>query len=243
MQALPTAEQAAPLMIVENVLPAVHGVHCRLADAEPGKDMPEPTGHLLHEAHASLARVALNCPVAQGAHVKSVLSVAALSMYCPGAHGSRTALHAALLSALENEVPSKQRLHVRSVVAEPAVSSPDPAGHVAHALHAALPALALKCPPAQSVQTRSDDAPGATVSYWPAAQMVMALHTRSAVPCGAAEVYCPSGHDAVCVAHKRSVTTLGFCVSHSLLPHCSTALHAAPLLVDENVTPSVHAAH
>ena len=243
MQALPTAEQAAPLMIVENVLPAVHGVHCRLADAEPGKDMPEPTGHLLHEAHASLARVALNCPVAQGAHVKSVLSVAALSMYCPGAHGSRTALHAALLSALENEVPSKQRLHVRSVVAEPAVSSPDPAGHVAHALHAALPALALKCPPAQSVQTRSDDAPGATVSYWPAAQMVMALHTRSAVPLGATDVYWSAGHVSLCVRHVRSVVSVGLAVSYSFAVHVVTATHASPLAFGEYVEPATHVAH
>jgi hypothetical protein len=47
----------------------------------------------------------------------------------------------------------------------------------------------------------------------------------------------------MCVEHERSVTTLGFCVSHSLLPHCRTALQAAPLLVGENVAPSVHAAH
>jgi hypothetical protein len=170
---LPTAEHAAPLMMGENMLPAAHGEHCRLADAEPATDMPAPTGHVLHGAHASLPRVALKCPVAQVVHVRSALSVAALSMYCPGAHGSRTTVHAALLSLLENVAPSEQRLHVRSVVAEPPVSRPDPAGHVAHTLHAAIPVLALKYPSAQSVHTRSDDVPGATVSYVPAPHMVM----------------------------------------------------------------------
>lgn len=139
-----TAEQAPPSLRVENVLPTTHGAQSRSAVALPSCSRPLPTPHVFHAAHFSLPRVALNCPAAHVAQVKSAVSVAALSMYCPGAHGSRTAVHAAPLSLPENVAPSEQRLHVRSVVAEPAVSSPEPAAHVDHAVHAALPVLALK---------------------------------------------------------------------------------------------------
>ena len=217
-------------------------MHVRSAVAEPAAH-PKPAGHVPHAAHAWLPETALKVCAGQVAHVRSELVVALLSMNSPAPHGALTAAHELPSLTLEYSMTPSHATQVRSAVAEPSCCRPKPTAQVRQAVHASLPAVPLKVPCSQLAHVRSDDGPGATVSYWPAAQMVMALHTRSAVPCGAAEVYCPSGHDAVCVAHKRSVTTLGFCVSHSLLPHCSTALHAAPLLVDENVTPSVHAAH
>ena len=53
---------------------------------------------------------------------------------------------------------------------------------VAHVAHAALPVPALKAPEAQALHARSDEAPGAVVSYVPAAQTVTAVHTRSDTP-------------------------------------------------------------
>ena len=54
----------------------------------------------------------------------------------------------------------------------------------------------------------------------------MALHTRSACACGAVDVYWPSGHAALCVAHWRSLEAPGAAVWYcDEAEHVLTALH------------------
>jgi hypothetical protein len=109
-------------------------------------------------------------------------------MNSPAAQGARIGAHTSPLSASENVEPTAQGAHWRSAVAEPTTDMPWPFGHVFHAVQLWLPALALKRPAPQTVHSRSDDAPGALVSYLPAAHTLMALHARSVVPVGAADV-------------------------------------------------------
>ena len=106
--------------------------------------------------------------------------------------------------------------------------------------HASLPAAALNVPAAHAAHSRSDEAPGAAVSYVPAAQVVTAAHTRSAWLCGATDVYWPTGHDALCVAHRRSAAAFGAPVSYSSLPHTLTARHAAPFVASERALAHEH---
>ena len=137
---------------------------------------------------ASLPTLALKCPAAHAAHVRSLDAVAALSMNSPAAHGARIGVHASPLSAAENVDPTVQGAHWRSAVAEPAVDMPWPTAHVFHATQPSLPALVLKLPAAHAAHSRFDETPGAFVSYLPAAHTRMALHVRSALPVGAADV-------------------------------------------------------
>jgi hypothetical protein len=51
-----------------------------------------------------------------------------------------------LPSLLLENVSPEHGLHWRSAVALPSVDRPSPAGHVAHATHASLPASALNAP-------------------------------------------------------------------------------------------------
>ena len=53
----------------------------------------------------------------------------------------------------------------------------------------------------------------------------MALHTRSACTCGAVDVYWPSGHAALCVAHWRLVEAVAAAVWYSPLPHTLSLIH------------------
>ena len=221
----------------------MHAAHWRSAVAEPAADIPKPTAHVRHVAHAPLPADALNWPSAQLVHVRSLESVAALFMYSPAAHSPRMAAHAAPLSSAENVAPSSHAAHWRSAVSEPATDMPSPAAHVFHATQAWLPAVALNVPLAHVAHSRSDEAPGALVSYLPAAHTVMSAQVRSAVPEGAAEVYWPEGQAALCVLHTRSELSVGIAVSNSPPVHCVTAAHASPLLDAENVTPSSHDAH
>ena len=71
----------------------------------------------------------------------------------------------------------------------------------------------------------------------------MWLHTRSAVPLGATDVYWPTEHFSLCVRHVRSEVSVGLAVSYSLALHVVTVLHASPLSAPENVAPCVHGAH
>ena len=196
---LRTAAHAPPLSSPENVEPTAHGVQTRFAVAEPAADMPKPAPHVRHFAHASLPEKALKAPAAHAVHVRSLDSVAALFMYSPAAHAPRICAHAAPPAEAENVAPSTHAPHWRSAVSEPAADSPWPAGHVRHAAHAWLPAVALNSPPSHVAHSRSDDAPGALVSYLPAAHTVMAAHVRSAVPDGGTDVYWPCGQLALCV--------------------------------------------
>ena len=205
--------------------------------------MPKPAGHVAHGAHAPFPDDALNCPAAHAVHVRSLESVAALFMYSPAAHSPRMGVHAAPLSSAENVTPSSHEAHWRSAVSEPATDMPEPAPHVFHAAQAWLPAVALNCPAAQVAHSRSDEAPGALVSYLPAGHTVMSVQVRSAVPEGAAEVYWPAGQAALCVLQVRSELSVGAAVSNSPLVHCVTAAHASPSSCWENVACSVQAVH
>jgi hypothetical protein len=76
-----TAEQTAPLSSPEYVVPATQAAHWRSASAEPAADWPWPMPQVAHAAQLSVASVvlapALKEPDAQGAHVRSLLAVAA----------------------------------------------------------------------------------------------------------------------------------------------------------------------
>ena len=196
-----------------------------------------------HAAHAWLPETALKVCAGQVAHVRSELVVALLSMNSPAPHGALTAAHELPSLTLEYSMTPSHATQVRSAVAEPSCCRPKPTAQVRQAVHASLPAVPLKVPCSQLAHVRSDDAPGATVSYWPAAQMVMALHTRSAVPLGATDVYWSAGHVSLCVRHVRSVVSVGLAVSYSFAVHVVTATHASPLAFGEYVEPATHVAH
>ena len=96
-----TGMHAAPSFLSEYVWPATQELHWRSAVADPAADMPLPTGHVAHVAHASLPVVALNVPGGQEAQTRSELVVEALLMNVPAEHGALTAVHAAPSSVLE----------------------------------------------------------------------------------------------------------------------------------------------
>jgi hypothetical protein len=100
---------------------------------------------------------------------------------------------------------------------------------VRHATHTWLPADALKVLEGQLLHVRSEDALGAAVSYVPAAHVVIARHTRSAWPVGAANVYWPLGHAALCVRQSRSMFAVGALCSYSSDAHTVTGMQAMPV--------------
>ena len=95
------AAHAAPLSSAENVAPSSHAAHWRSAVSEPATDMPSPAAHVFHATQAWLPAVALNVPLAQSSHVRSSVAVAVALVCWPAAHGARTLVHAAPLSAPE----------------------------------------------------------------------------------------------------------------------------------------------
>jgi len=105
-----------------------------------------------------------------------------------------------------------------------------------------LPTTALKVPAEHTVQTRSEDAPGAAVSYCPAWHSLMSRHTRSAIPVGAANVYWPSAQ-SLWVLQPRSVVAIGAACSHSFPLQTVTGAQPLPLSADEYVDPLMHGAH
>ena len=82
-------------------------------------------------------------------------------------------MHMLLSSTLVKLVPSTHASHRRSAVAEPAVFWPWPAGQVAQAEHAPLPAAVLNWPAAHAAQSRSDVVVGAALRYSPAAHSAL----------------------------------------------------------------------
>jgi hypothetical protein len=114
---------------------------------------------------------------------------------------------------------------------------------VRHAMHASLPGVALNEPDGHWPHTRSDDAPGGVVWYSPATHTLMAWHTRSAWSCGAANVYWPSGHAALCVLQPRSLEVVAALDSYSPDWHSVTGRHVAPDSMSENSTPTWHVPH
>jgi hypothetical protein len=89
---------------------------------------------------------ALNVPEAHGAQTTSLLAVAAAVVRVPAAHDELTAVHFAPLFTFENVVPGAHAAHWRSAVALPSFDKPSPSTHVAHVVHASLPASALNAP-------------------------------------------------------------------------------------------------
>ena len=104
------------------------------------------------------------------------------------AQGLLTAVHVLLSLTLLKVVPGTHASHMRSAVAEPAVFWPWPAGHVAQAAHASLPAVVLNICSGHSEHTRSDVVVGSAVEYSPAEQVFTVWHTRSDVVVGAVNV-------------------------------------------------------
>ena len=76
-----TTSHAAPLSTAEKDTPATQAAHWRSSVADPGADMPQPTGQVVHVVQLSVASVELmpdlNEPVAQAEHMTSLLGVAA----------------------------------------------------------------------------------------------------------------------------------------------------------------------
>jgi len=224
--------------------PAMQDVQTRSETAVGAADVKNPAAQgELSASHTLLPVATLNVPAAHAVHVRSLDSVAALFMYSPAAHAPLICAHAAPPAEAENVAPSTHAPHWRSAVSEPAADSPWPAGHVRHAAHAWLPAVALNSPLSHVAHSRSDDAPGALVSYLPAAHTVMTAHVRSAVPDGGTDVYWPRGQLALCVLHVRSRISVGVLVSYSPAPHVVTVAHSSPLIASENVASCVQAAH
>ena len=114
--------------------------------------MPKPAAHVLQLAQSSLPAVVLNCPVAHTAHTRSDEAEGAMLRYSPASHAALTGVHVEPSMVSENVVPALQAAHTRSAVVEPAVACPWPAGHVRHAAHAWLPAVALNVPSASPCQ-------------------------------------------------------------------------------------------
>jgi hypothetical protein len=160
-----TGAQTAPLSSVENASPAVHTAHWRSAVAEPASDIPLPTEHVAHGAHASVASVpalasALKVPAEHTPQVRSLLVVATAEVNVPSAQAELVLSQASPLTTAEYDVPASQAAHWRLAVAEPSTDLPWPAGHVAQAVQVSVirvPALMLdlKVPDAQASHSRS----------------------------------------------------------------------------------------
>jgi hypothetical protein len=150
------------------------------------------------------------------------------------AQGLLTAVHVLLSLTLLKVVPGTHASHMRSAVAEPAVFWPWPAGHVAQAEHAPLPATSLKWPAAHAAQSRSDVVVGAALRYSPAAHSALtavhalplsvllkvatpshASHTRSAVAEPAVFWPWAAGHVAQAAHASLPAVVLNICSGHS----------------------------
>ena len=82
-------------------MPATQAPHWRLAVALPAAFWPWPAAQVAQVAQAPLPEAALNSPLAHAAHVRSELTVGALSRYSPAAQSAETAAHAAPSLAAE----------------------------------------------------------------------------------------------------------------------------------------------
>lgn len=100
--------------------------------------------------------------------MRSLDSVAALSMYRPAEQTSLTGAHALPWVVSENDVPTTHSAHVRSAYAVPSCNRPSPTVHVRHAVQTSLPASPLKWPAAQLAHERSLERVAATSMYFPA---------------------------------------------------------------------------
>jgi hypothetical protein len=139
-----TERQASALSFGEKEEPTKQAAHWRSSVAEPAWDCPVLIAHVRHAVHAWFPELLLKKPESQSVHVRSLLSVAALFMYCPGPHTERMLLHAEPLAVSEKVTSSSHAMHWRSAAAEPGLDMPSPFGHVRQAVQASLPTLFLK---------------------------------------------------------------------------------------------------
>jgi hypothetical protein len=107
--------------------------------------MPWPTGHVRHAEQESRPGPAVNVSGAQLEHCRSLVDVASASVCVPASQGGRTGVQAAPELVAEKLSPTTQEVHSRLAVAEPALDMPEPAGHVDHAVHFALPSDVEYC--------------------------------------------------------------------------------------------------
>jgi len=168
-----TATHALPSLAAEYVVPGTHAAHWRSAEAEPAAVMPRPAAHADQSVQEAWSAVAVNLPSAHAVHTRSLLAVAPASVNVPAVQLVWAVVQALPLSAAENVEPARQASQTRSAVAEPAVSWPWPAAHVAHGAQELSPATAVKVPLAQSAHVRSFVEVGAVSSYVPGAQLVL----------------------------------------------------------------------
>jgi hypothetical protein len=163
-----TGAQALPLSADEYVDPLMQGAHSRSATAVPALDMPEPAGHVDHSVHAIMPLLAVKVPEPQSAHVRSLLVVARAVVNLPAAHGALTQVHA-VSPPPEKVDPSTHTAHCRFSVADPACTTPEPAGQVDQVVQDPWPAEDANDPSWHGVHVRSLLAVAAAVVNEPGA--------------------------------------------------------------------------
>ena len=214
--------------------------------AEPTVDMPCPTGHVAHVAHASLPAAALNMPAGHAEHTRLDVSIGAMISYSPAAHVvmSRHTRSVVVVAAVKMYWSASHvvcELQPRSLLAVGAPCSYSVPVHVVTATQAApLSTSEYVLPDWQAAHWRSAAAEPAAVRPWPAAHVahVAQLSTASVVLVPALKV--PSAQ----LAHCRSLLAVAAAVVWKPAAHGAlTSAHAAPSLLAENVAPAVQAAH
>jgi len=183
-----TPVHAAALVVVLKCVPLVQPVQVRSTVVLPLASTFCPAVHVAHAVQATLSAIGLNDSV-QVAQVRSEVSVIAATRPWPAPQKPDPTWHSLPSFTLLYVAPKLQAAHWRSNIAEGVLLWPSPAGQVSQATQASLPAIALKSPVAQSPHTRSDVRVNAAVSYLPAAQSLMVLHSRFDVAVGALDVY------------------------------------------------------
>jgi len=113
-QVLRTVPHTVASSVFEKVQPTRHASHTRLDHPDPAVDAPRPMEQVRHGVHVLLPARSVNVPAAHVAHTKSLEAVAAVLVYWPVGHGSRTLRQAMLQvwpSPSENVEPTTQGAH------------------------------------------------------------------------------------------------------------------------------------
>ena len=132
----------------------MQAAHSRSEEVEPGRDSPCPTEQVAHVAQPIAQPLAVNVPVLQTSHVRSLVEVASAVVYLPATHALLTGSHVDVPPMAVNDTPIWHGVQVLSTVAEPD-AYPKPELHVDHATHASLPDVALKVPLGHAAHVRS----------------------------------------------------------------------------------------
>ena len=78
----------------EYVAPSSHAAHNTSSVAEPAVIMPNPAGQVRHTLHVWSPIVLVKEPLAQSAHLRSLVVVATAVTYVPGAQSGLVGVHA-----------------------------------------------------------------------------------------------------------------------------------------------------